>query len=188
MKQIYTDSIAKAKSLYDGFDDVIHDVAHSRRVAENAALIAKEIGYADTDFLELCAYWHDTARTEGADPHEEPSAILARDDLIKRGATKEEANRAYEGIRFHKSSAHPTTIEGKIIRDADKLDIFSVERWSKCVQAGWRKDYVEDFRRTITSMDKYPAVFTYDFAKKLYKDRLPAFLAFYEPIKNTLPE
>lgn len=188
MKQIYVDSIAAAKAYYDGFDDVIHDLKHSERVGELAKEVASSLGYEDTDFLELCAYWHDTARTKGIEPHEEAGAVLARDDLLARGATDEEANKAYEGIRFHKSSANPTTIEGKIIRDADKLDVFTVERWQACAKAGWKKEYTDDLKKTVETMGKYPDVFTFDFSKELFKKRAEEFLTYYNSIKDQLPE
>ena len=43
MNIIYAASIAKAKSLYDNFHDVIHDWQHSERVAANALLLADVI-------------------------------------------------------------------------------------------------------------------------------------------------
>ena len=188
MKQVYADSIVKAKSYYDGFEDILHDLAHSERVAELAKQIAKAVSYKDTDILELCAFWHDVARARGVEPHEEAGATLARDDLLVRGATNEEANKIYEAIRFHKSTAQPQTIEGKIIRDADKLDIFTVSRWQACADDGWKKEYSNDLKKTVEVMGKYPDAFTYDFSKDLYEKRLPGFLAFWESVKDQLPK
>lgn len=177
----YASSIARAKSLYDGFYDVIHDWEHSERVATNARLIADNIGYKDKEFLELCALWHDTARTQGVvEGHEEESALMAEKDLIHHGVDKETAERVYTAIRFHKSTSSPTTTEGKIIRDADKLDIFTVARWRKCAEAGWIKEYVDDLRKTVASHGKYPDAFTYDYTKEQFKKRLPSFLRYYE--------
>ncbi len=184
MKQIYIDSITKAKSYYKDFSDVLHDLSHSERVAENARAIAQELNYKDPDFLELCAFWHDVARTLKKEPHEEAGAIMARDDLLARGAVQELANLAYEAIRFHKSTANPITVEGKIIRDADKLDIFSAVRWERCIKAGWTEYYAEDLKKTVENLQKYPAIFTYDYTKKLYQERLPKFLKFCES-RNT---
>ena len=188
MNQIYSDSIVKAKSYYDGFDDVIHDWEHSERVATNARLIADNLGYEDKDFLTLCALWHDTARTQQSEGHEEQSALWAEKDLLSRGIDRETAEKAYEAIRFHKSTANPTTIEGKIIRDADKLDIFTVGRWEKCDAAGWKREYVDDLQKTVESMGKYPDAFTYDYTKELFKQRVPSFLKYYDSVKDKLAE
>lgn len=186
MKAIYADSIDKAKSYYDGFDDAIHGLEHSHSVAQNAAKTAQAVGYKDIDFLKLCAYWHDTARAKGVEPHEEAGAIMARDDLLARGASQEESNKAYEAIRFHKSTASPITIEGKIIRDADKLDIFNIERWKRCDKAGWKKEYVEDLQKTVRNMGKYPDLFTFDITKELFKTKSKEFLVYYDSIKDKL--
>lgn len=184
MKQIFVDSIDKAKSYYDDSEDVLHDLSHSERVAENAREIADSLAYKNPDSLELCAYWHDVARTQGKEPHEEAGAVMARDDLLTRGASQDLANLAYEAIRFHKSTANPVTVEGKIIRDADKLDIFSVVRWKKCVKAGWTEYYAEDLKKAMDNLHKYPGIFTYDYTKKLYKERLPEFLKFCSSINT----
>lgn len=176
MKQLYADSIAKAKSYYKNQQDVLHDLSHSERVAENARDLGASLGYKNLDFLELCAYWHDVARTLGKEPHEEAGAIMAKDDLLARGAGNRLANLAYEAIRFHKSTASPVTIEGKMIRDADKLDIFSVVRWQKCEEAGWNEEYDEDLKKTMDNLPRYPGVFSYDYTKELYQERLPKFL------------
>lgn len=188
MKQIYEDSIAKARSYYEGFDDALHDWAHSERVATNARLMADNIGYKDKDFLTLCALWHDTARASGSKQHEEDSALLARKDLLERGANADLAERACEAIRFHKSTASPTTIEGKIIRDADKLDIFCIDRYKRCMAAGWTEEYSRDLKKTIDNINiaKYPDAFTYDFTKEKFKEQLPGFLRYYESIKPRL--
>lgn len=186
MNQVYTTSIVKAKSYYDDIDDVIHDWEHSVRVATNARLIADNLGYEDKDFLTLCALWHDTARTKQSEGHEEQSAIWAEKDLLARGVDKETAEKAYDAIRFHKSSAKPTTIEGKIIRDADKLDIFNVSRWKKCAVAGWKKEYIDDLVKTVETMGKYPNAFNYEFTKELFKQRVPGFLRYYESVRDKL--
>jgi HD superfamily phosphohydrolase YqeK len=188
MKQIYADSIQKAKSYYDGVQDIIHDLSHTDRVFENAKDIAKSLGYKDIDFLEVCVYWHDVARTQGIEPHEEAGAAMARDDLLARGASQDDAKRAYEAIRFHKSTANPITIEGKIVRDADKLEIFTVGRWQACADAGWNKEYSDDLKKTIENIGKYPDAFSYNYTKQQFAERLPKFQAFYESVKNDLPE
>jgi HD superfamily phosphodiesterase len=189
MNTTYQASIAHAKSLYDGFYDVIHDWQHSERVAVNALLLADELGFEDKDFLELCALWHDAARTQGITiGHEEEGALMAQADLLSRGVSVDEAARAYEAIRHHKGSSNPTSIEGKIIRDADKLDIFTVARWQKCAEAGWIEDYVDDLRKAVAAHGKYPDAFTYDYTKQQFEKRLPEFLSYYDSIKANLPE
>ena len=113
---------------------------------------------------------------------------MAEKDLVQHDVDQEIAERVYTAIRFHKSSLSPTTIEGKIIRDADKLDIFTVARWNKCAKAGWTKEYADDLRKTVASHDKYPGAFNYDFTKEQFEKRLPSFLRYFELVKDQLPE
>lgn len=189
MNRLYAESISRVRKLYDGFYDVIHDLEHSERVAANARLIADQIGYKDKEFLELCALWHDAARTQSVvEGHEEESALMARKDLLTHGVDEETAERVYEAIRFHKSTSNPTTTEGKIIRDADKLDIFTVRRWKKCADAGWTHEYADDLRKTVAAHGKYPDAYTYAFTKDQFKERFPSFIRYYESVKAQLPE
>jgi len=183
MKQIYADSIEKAKSYYSDFDDLAHNLSHSERVAGNAIEIARSLGYQDLKFIELCAYWHDTARTKGLNPHEEPGAAMAREDLLSRRAKETIGNKAYEAIRLHRVRDNPTTIEGKVIRDADKLDLISIERWQKCIKA---KQY-EHLVPIVPLLKKFPRAFSFDYTKKLYAERFPKFWEYYESIKDQLP-
>jgi HD superfamily phosphodiesterase len=189
MSTAYTESVGRAKKLYEEFYDVIHNWDHSVRVAANASMIADNIGYEDKDFLTLCALWHDAARTRGVvEGHEEAGALLAKKDLLDHGFDKESAERAYTAIRFHKSSSVPTTIEGKIIRDADKLDIFEVKRWQNCAEAGWIKEYADDLRKTVAAHGKYPDAYTYDITKEEFAKKLPGFLDYYNSAREQLPE
>lgn len=183
---MYVDSINRAKRLYENFDDIVHDIHHSERVAKYAHKVAESIDFEDDGILELCAFWHDTARTKGIEPHEEAGAQMARDDLLAHRASEDEASKIYEGIRFHKSTASPVTIEGKIIRDADKLDIFTLERWQAVNRIGWEKRYADDLKKTVETMDKYPDAFTYDYTKKKFEEMKPKFLTFWEDIKSNL--
>lgn len=189
MNTTYLASIVHVKSLYNGFYDVIHDWQHSERVASNALLLADELGFENKDFLELCALWHDAARTQGfTTGHEEEGALMAQTDLLSRGIAVDEATRAYETIRHHNSSSSPTSIEGKIIRDADKLDIFTVARWKKCAETGWIEEYVDDLRKNVAAHGKYPDAFTYDYTKQQFGKRLPEFLHYYDSIKDSFPD
>ena len=188
MKQIYADSIAKAKSYYKDFDDPFHDLSHSKRVVGNATKIAKSLDYRDLDFLRVCIYWHDVARTQSIDPHEEPGAAMARDDLLARGASPKTANLAYEAIRFHKSTASPLTVEGKIVRDADKLDIISVARWENSVKAGKLADFARERKKSMENLKRYPDALSYNYSKKLYRSRFSKFWAYHESIKDQIPD
>ena len=175
-------SIEKAKSYYQNYDDPVHDLSHTERVVKNAILIARHTDAKNLELIKVAAYWHDVARTQGLEIHEEPGALMAKEDLISRGFDEKTANLVYEAIRFHKLSHKPLTIEGKIIRDADKLDFISVERWQK----GFRMKQYEGLLGIISRLEEFPETLTLPYSKVLYKKRIPKFLEFYESIKDQL--
>ncbi len=189
MKKVYVDSIAHVKKLYEGDKDVLHNFSHSQRVAELAKHIAENIGYKDLDLIELIGIWHDAARTQGFDEdHEQKGAEMARDDLLERGVDAKTADTVYRAIRSHSHSkgVPVTNIEGQILKEADKLEIFTVERWQACAEAGWTDYYKSEIHKSHANIDKYLDAFTFDYTKELFKKRLAEFKTYYESIKNEL--
>lgn len=187
MNQLYADSIAHVKSLYKDETDVLHDFSHSERDAELARDIAQHVGYKDLDLIELIAIWHDAARATGIDEgHEEASAEMARDDLLGRGVDQITADVVYESIRNHKHqpSPLPSTEEGRIFKDADLLEVASVERFRQAADAGWNDYYISECKLMLENLKSYEPMITYDYTKKLFTKR-------YQDLKNfvkTIPE
>lgn len=189
MKRAYADSIAHVKKLYEGDEDVLHNYSHSQRVAALCRHIAQNINYKDLDLVELIGIWHDAARTQGEDKHhEEAGAKMARDDLLDRGVSEKTADTVYRAIRSHSHSkgVPVTNIEGQILKEADKLEIFTVERWKACAEAGWTDYYKREIRKSYANIDNYLDAFTFDYTKKLFKKRLAEFKTFYASIMQHL--
>ena len=183
MQRTVKESISRAKNYYKNHGDPVHDFSHIQRVVNNAKLIARHVEYQNPELIELAAYWHDVARTKGLEDHEEPGARMARQDLISRGFGDKPANLVYEAIRSHRLSDRPVSLEGQIIRDADKLDFISVERWKKGLQAK-QYDYL---LAMLTKLEEFPATLQLPHSKQLYAERLPKFMKYYESIKHQLP-
>ncbi len=98
-----------------------HDAAHSLRVYRNALLIAEKEGEGDREVIALAALLHD------ADDHKlfrtEDNAN-ARTFLEEHGVTKiPEILAAVNAVSFSQNRGRrPTTPEGRIVQDADRLD------------------------------------------------------------------
>lgn len=135
MKLVYNASIDSAQQYLEQATDQSHDASHGYRVAYNVRQIARGLDYQDPEFLEVCAWWHDVGRIYTAPNHEELSARMLWADLNSRAVDEATCLKAYEAIRFHRFDMHPRTLEGKIIRDADKLDFLDRGRWSKGIEA-----------------------------------------------------
>jgi uncharacterized protein len=107
--------------------DPAHDFEHIMRVYRNAEAIGKKEN-ADMDVLLAAALMHDLVvypkgsakRSKSADD----SADLAEEILRRHGFPQKKIERISYCIRTHSYSKKitPTTLEGRILQDADRLD------------------------------------------------------------------
>ncbi len=121
-------NIDEARELYRDADSG-HDFDHILRVLLVAERLAEEEG-ADREIVRAAVLLHDIARLEedrADDPnldHAEMAASYAHRFLRAKGASDEFANRVADAIASHRfrGTRRPTTLEAKILFDADKLD------------------------------------------------------------------
>lgn len=121
-------SLDEARAFYNGAESG-HDFDHILRVLALAERLAVEEG-ADLDIIRAAVLLHDVARFEedhsgdGSIDHAEQAAQHARNLLLNRGANAEFAERVADAISSHRfrGEKRPTTLEAKILFDADKLD------------------------------------------------------------------
>lgn len=100
-----------------------HDTEHMMRVYHNALHIAEAEGQGDIEIITLAALLHD------ADDHklfQTENNANARRFLDNIGIDPEKTERIIEAINSVSFSQnrgkHPSTMEGKIVQDADRLD------------------------------------------------------------------
>jgi uncharacterized protein len=117
--------IKEVEPLYD-IADSAHDFSHAMRVCRNATYIGKREG-ADMVILILSALLHDAQCvgkcSENRDVSEaEP--IFISNFLDERGIAENMKEQVLYSIRVHRFSKGiiPTTLEAKILQDADRLD------------------------------------------------------------------
>ena len=106
-----------------------HDFDHTLRVLANAKMLAAELPEADGEIVALAAILHDIARPEelasqGKVCHAAEGAKIAKQMLLDFGASRETARAVADAVRSHRyrDEVIPTTLEAKIVFDADKLD------------------------------------------------------------------
>jgi len=117
------------RHMLECMNDASHDEQHVYRVLYAALDIAS--GYqADLDVLIAAALLHDIGReAQFRDPSLDHAAVGAEKAfafLAGQGWTEEKAARVRDCIaahRYRKRGAEPSTIEAKILFDADKLDV-----------------------------------------------------------------
>lgn len=109
--------------------DSAHDAEHVYRVLNNALVIAREMEGVDYDVLIAACLLHDIARLEQIqDPslcHASVGSEKAYSFLVTHGFSEEFAVRVRDCIRTHRfrKNRQPGSVEGKILFDADKLDV-----------------------------------------------------------------
>jgi uncharacterized protein len=108
--------------------DGAHDASHLERVWRNAQALMAEHPEADALVVLAASYLHDLVNLPKNDPRRGQasrlSAELARDELAKLGFPGARLDAVAHAIEAHSFSAAlpATTIEAKIVQDADRLD------------------------------------------------------------------
>lgn len=108
-------------------NDPAHDYSHIMRVCKNAKIIAKH-EKANSRLVLAAALLHDIVQYPKSDKRSKMSSIksarLAEKILARHGFAKKEILTISDAIRDHSYSRNktPTTLVGKILQDADRLD------------------------------------------------------------------
>ena len=106
-----------------------HDFQHILRVYKNAEMISKQEEYVDLDIILAAALLHDlvvypkgSSKTINSPDY---SAEIAKKILLEyKNYPREKIEKVADAIRTHSYSKKlaPSTLEGKILQDADRLD------------------------------------------------------------------
>jgi uncharacterized protein len=108
--------------------DGAHDASHLDRVWRNAQALLAHHREADTLVVMAACYLHDLVNLPKNDPGRAQasrrSALLARAELMRLGFPEQRLGAVAHAIEAHSFSAGiaPTTLEAKIVQDADRLD------------------------------------------------------------------
>jgi len=116
-----------AKTVDTSRQSVAHRMDHLERVMQNAMMIARTCPAVDTDILAVAVLLHDVCQPCGRKAeHVDLSIARARRILQHVGVEEAVADRVLRVISEHSTETvekhRPTSIEAKILFDADKLD------------------------------------------------------------------
>ncbi|ARD49592.1 phosphohydrolase [Sporosarcina sp. P37] len=121
MKEMIEMCRTEVSGIYDKFD-ASHDLDHIDRVMKNAEKILATEPAADELVVRLAVLLHDVEDAKYEDMHEATTVEL----LTKIGAAQSVTDKvlsAIESVSFSGGNAKDiTSIEGAIVRDADRLD------------------------------------------------------------------
>lgn len=175
----YKDLIDVSKEYMININDFEHDINHINDVL---FYIKKLINKLDIDInYDVCiisAYWHDVGRIRGGVNHERLSAEMLKEIMEKNNYDKELIDACYKAIVNHKWSMKPETVEGLIIRDADKLAWLGIGRWNSCLKNEQRFDSLMELLPRLRNEFLY-----FEEAKFIYDEEIVKLIKFlYEKI------
>lgn len=153
-----------ARFKMDTIVDKEHDIYHMNDVVN----YIKEI-LENTDIevnAEACiigAYWHDVGRTQISNGHEELSAKLLTEQMRNLKYDEEFIYTCSNAIKFHKWNMTPTTLEGWMVKDADKLAWVGSGRWDSCIENKQRLDELLELLPDLRNK-----ILHFEYTKKIY--------------------
>lgn len=169
----YKGLINKALEIMEDLDDPVHGIEHMRGVVDNTITLLNNQNEADKEVCILSAYWHDVGRKYGKEGHELKSAEMLKQELMSLNYDNDFIEKCYKAIYKHGEKTIPDTLEGIIVRDADKLDDFGIKRWKECINRNVR------IPRIILGLkDKL----ILDYSKRLYNEIVEEWLEFLREI------
>lgn len=159
----YKDLIEKARDMMEKVPDPKHSVSHMESVVKYTKEILQSDIEADKEVCILSAYWHDVGRIEGEKGHALLSAEILKNELEQAGYEKEFIENCYKAICKHGWYEMPETIEGKIIRDADKIDFVGIGRWKACIENNCKFTKILDMLPTLRK-----EIFEFEISKEIF--------------------
>ena len=123
--------------------DGSHDFSHLLRVWKNATMISDNEG-GDTEILAAAVLLHDCVAVEKNSPDRPRASRLsadkAREILTGIGWEAERREKVAHAIEAHSFSGgiEPTTLEARIVQDADRLDAIGMIGAARCFYVAGR--------------------------------------------------
>ena len=154
--------------------DSEHDINHMYDVVENTKIILDRL--EEKVNIEACiigAYWHDVGRTIVQVGHEEMSTNMLKKEMIKLNYDNEFIVLCCEAIINHKWNKIPNTIEGWVVKDADKLGFISLGRWKSCID---NKQNLDSIMESLPNLKN--KILHFDVSKEIYEEKIVELVRF----------
>ena len=180
IEEKYYDLIQIAKDYMSNIQDYEHNMTHINDVVSYTKELLNCISEkANAEVCIISAYWHDVGRTKCGKGHEKISAEMLKEQMTKLGYDEKLINDCYKAIENHKWDMCPETIEGHIIRDADKLDWVGVDRWKECLDHNQIMDSIIESLPILRN-----ELLHFDESKKIYDREIVELLKFLTKKEN----
>lgn len=179
----HKDLINIAKEYMKTIKDAEHDINHMNDVVEYTKNILSNINsQVDKEVCIIGAYWHDVGRIKIRDGHEEESVNMLVDTMRKMNYKEEFIKRCSDSIEFHKWNMTPKTIEGLVVKDADKIAWIGSRRWEVCLEKRQRLDNIINLLPKLKKEILY-----FEYSKSVYDEEIVKLVKIlYKKIYNNI--
>ncbi|MFJ8086651.1 HD domain-containing protein [Lysinibacillus sp. NPDC095746] len=110
----------KVRGIYEQFD-ASHDFQHIERVYQNALTILQSEPEADAEVVEIAVLLHDVSDKKYTDSKEQENKLIAELSLSEE--KKQHIQDCIAQVSYNGGNElEATSLEAKIVRDADRLD------------------------------------------------------------------
>lgn len=181
------------KNLVNNPQDLMHDVTHHYRTVLLAKDISKNILESyDNDLLEVLCWWHDV-KPQDLDYKDERTAKVVAGYLASL-LPKEYEENVLDSIENHEFGLNPKFIEGKILQDADKLEVLSPERLKLALESVEAEliNKADLYKQVTTVIEKWipvmPDRYNFEYSKGLHYKLLDIVEPEFESLKKYLSE
>ncbi|MFF2177629.1 HD domain-containing protein [Lysinibacillus sp. NPDC058147] len=143
----------KVREIYEQFD-ASHDFQHIERVYQNALTILQTEPEADAEVVKIAVLLHDVSDKKYTDSKEQENKLIAELSLSEE--KKQHIRDCIAQVSFNGGNElEATSIEAKIVRDADRLDAIGAIGIARTFAFGGAKgrklyDKEEDARTDMT--------------------------------------
>ncbi|MDM5247550.1 HD domain-containing protein [Lysinibacillus sp. G4S2] len=143
----------KVRGIYEQFD-ASHDFQHIERVYQNALAILHTEPEADAEVVKIAVLLHDVSDKKYTDSKEQENKLIAELSLSEE--KKQHIRDCIAQVSFNGGNElEATSIEAKIVRDADRLDAIGAIGIARTFAFGGAKgrklyDEEEDARTDMT--------------------------------------
>lgn len=191
-KKLKTDFIRQAQThLINNPQDYLHEITHHYRTFLLARGILNNIPESsDNDLVEILCWWHDVKVPDLEYGNKRVAKIVS--EYLAELLPNEYRDNVLDSIENHEFGSKPNFVEGKVLQDADKLEILSPERIRigiDAVESGLLdKNYVlSKFNNVIENwIPKMPERYNFEYSKKKHFELLEKVKPDFENLKNYL--
>lgn len=150
--------------------DYEHNLKHMDDVvAYTKELLEKTSLDVNWDVCIISAYWHDVGRIQTNDGHERVSAEILKNKMVELKYDEQIINDCYKAIENHKWNMFPETLEGMLVKDADKLAWLGKGRWKDCIDNNQRLDklieLLPNLKNKILNLEESKKIYDRDIIK-----------------------